>query len=429
MFSAERRKYPKTTDYGGRRSFVSEQPRDNKAHRGPQQGGEAGSATSGGLLGTLDPDEPSSRAGLSGAFEHHDVSPETAARQKRRSRASLATAIALFIAALLIVVAVLGSAFGLFERKDYNGAGDQDVNVTVGEGQSTGQIANSLESQDVVANAGYFVETFQERYPEDFIQPGDYQLKTHMSSDAVIDVMMERGEASHYAAVAQTQRIDDTFQTLSESTGLDKSEFEAFKEDTDRFAIPEEFPTLEGWLHPGEYRFPLDATAEQIIQEMVDRTKATLNNNEVPEDQWFRVITVASLVEFEGVPDIYPEVAGAIYNRIDRPNDETNGLIQSDASVTYGLDKRSYHVSDEEKRDKTNPYNTFAHPGLPVGPIGSPGDESIKAAANPDDNDYYYWVTVNLDTGETKFAENFEEHNRNVEQYQQWCSDNEGRCS
>ena len=83
----------------------------------------------------------------------------------------------------------------------------------------------------------------------------------------------------------------------------------------------------------------------------------------------------------------------------------------------------------EEKQDKSNGYNTFAHPGLPVGPIGSPGDDSIKAAANPDDNDYYYWVTVNLDTGETKFAENFEEHNRNVDEYQQWCADNEGRCS
>ena len=408
---------------------MSDQPRDSKANRGPEKGGADGSATSGGLLGTLESDDRGRRPGLSGAFEHHDVTPEAAARQKRRSRASLATAIALFAAAVLIVVAVLGSAFGLFERQDYRGEGDQEVNFTVGEGQSTGQIANSLQNEDIVANAGYFVETFQERYPEDFIQPGDYPLKTQMSSDAAIDVLMERGDASHYVAVPQTVRIDDTFQNLSESTGIDQSEFEALREDTERFGIPDEFPTLEGWLHPGEYRFPLDAGPEQIIQEMVDRTKATLNNNDVPEDQWFRVITVASLVEFEGVPDIYPEVAGAIYNRIDRPDDETNGLIQSDASVTYGLGKRSYHVSDEEKRDESNPYNTFAHPGLPVGPIGSPGDESINAAANPDENDYYYWVTVNLDSGETKFAENFEEHNRNVQEYQEWCSENEGRCT
>lgn len=408
---------------------MSEQPRDNKANRGPTDNGVSRAENSGGAVGTLESSDGAQRHGLSGAFEHHDVTPEMEARQKRRSLVSLIAAIALFIAALLIVVSVLGSAFGLFERKDYNGSGDEAVNFSVGDGQSTGQIAASLQSEDIVADAGYFVESFQDRYPEDYIQPGDYQLKTQMSSDAAIDVLMERDEATHYAAIDQTQRMGDTFQTLSESTGIEQSEFEAFEEDTDRFGIPGEFPTLEGWLHPGEYRFPLDYTPEQIIQEMVDRTKETLNNNDVPEDQWFRVVTVASLVEFEGVPDIYPEVAGAIYNRIDRPDEETNGFIQSDATVAYGLGKRSYHISDEEKQDKSNEYNTFAHPGLPAGPIGSPGDRSIDAAANPDDNDYYYWVTVNLDTGETKFAENFEEHSRNVEEYQQWCSENEGKCN
>ena len=60
--------------------------------------------------------------------------------------ASLATAIALFIAALVVVVAVLGSAFGLFERKDYRGSGDQDVTFSVADGSSTGQIAQDLQA-------------------------------------------------------------------------------------------------------------------------------------------------------------------------------------------------------------------------------------------------------------------------------------------
>ena len=87
------------------------------------------------------------------------------------------------------------------------------------------------------------------------------------------------------------------------------------------------------------------------------------------------------------------------------------------------------HLTDEEKRDKSNPYNTYANPGLPVGPIGSPSDDAIAAAANPEKNDYYYWVTVNLDTGETKFSKTYEEHQRYVQEYQQWCSDNPGKCS
>lgn len=402
---------------------MSEQPRDDQAGAGRQQ---AAPARGDSLLSA--PASPED-ARLAGAFEHHDVSPEQVLRRKRRSKASMATAIALFAAALLIVIAVLGSAFGLFERRDYHGAGDENVDFTVAEGQSTGQIATDLQSQQIVANASHFVSRFQKRYPEDFIQPGEYQLKTHMSSDTAIDALMERDEATHYAAIAQTQRMGATFDALSEATGIKKSEFEALSEDRAKFGIPEKFPTLEGWLHPGEYRFPLDATAEDVIRELVDRTRQTLKDNDVAEDRWFEVLTIGSIVEFEGNPEIYAQVAGAIDNRINNPGSETSGYIQSDATVTYGLGKYSYHITEQEKRDKSNPYNTYAHKGLPVGPIGSPGDGAIKAAAHPDDNDYYYWVTVNLDTGETKFSKTYEQHQRYVAQYQQWCSEHEDKCN
>lgn len=405
---------------GGRREFVSREPRETGTGDGQ------GHRSDGDVL-TSSNDAGESR--LAGAFEHHDVTPEQRQRRKVRSRASLATAIALFIAALVVVVAVLGSAFGLFERKDYRGSGDQDVTFSVADGSSTGQIAQDLQAQDIVANASHFVSTFQQRYPEQFIQPGEYQLKTRMSSDAAIDALMERGEATHYAAIPKTQRKGDTFAALSQATGIDKSEFEKLATDKAKFGIPDRFPDLEGWLHPGEYHFPLDATAEQILQEMVDRTKDTLSKNDVPEDRWFEVLTIGSIVEFEGTPQVYRSVAGAIENRINNPNGETSGFIQSDASVTYGLGKTTVHLTDEEKRDKSNPYNTYANPGLPVGPIGSPSDDAIAAAANPEKNDYYYWVTVNLDTGETKFSKTYEEHQRYVQEYQQWCSDNPGKCS
>ena len=148
----------------------------------------------------------------------------------------------------------------------------------------------------------------------------------------------------------------------------------------------------------------------------------------VAEEDEFEILTVASIVEFEGVPDIYDDVAGAIYNRLDNPDAGTGGLIQSDASVAYGLGETTVHISEEEKQDESNEYNTYANPGLPVGPIGSPSTEAIDAAANPAENDYYYWVTVNLDTGETKFASTLEEHAENVDEYQQWCSENEDKC-
>ncbi|MEX5295618.1 endolytic transglycosylase MltG [Kocuria sp. CPCC 205268] len=408
---------------------MSDDPYDQSASRRPEAPRES-SGGAGGLGSLLD--APSSReasSGLRGVFEHEELTPEQIRRRQRRGRVSLTTAIALFLLAALITVSVLGSTFGWFEIRDYRGDGKDPVTFSVAEGATTGQIAAALQEQGIVADAGTFIETYQEEHAEEFIQPGEYELRTEMSSESAVDALMEEDEATHYAAVNRTLRMSDVFGVLSESTGIPVSEFEAYEQDTQTFGIPDRFPTLEGWLHPGEYRFPLDATAEEILRDMVERTRATLEDNGVSgEDRIFEVLTIGSIIEFEVQPEHYDVVAGAIQNRLDNPDGETSGFIQSDASVTYGLDRRSYDFTEEERRDESNRYNTFANPGLPVGPIGSPGDAAIAAAADPQENDYYFWVTVNLDTGETKFSETYAQHLEYVEEYNQWCSENEGRC-
>lgn len=404
---------------------MSDDPYDQSAPRRPEAPHDSSGGSLRGLL-----DAPASRqTGGSGVFEHEELTPEQIRRRKRRGRASLTTAVALFLLAALITVSVLGSTFGWFEVRDYRGDGKDPVTFSVSEGATTGQIAVALEQQGIVADSQTFIETYQEDHAEQFIQPGEYELRTEMSSEAVVGALMEEDEATHYAAVAQTLRMTEVFEILSKSTGLPVAEFEAFREDTATFGIPDRFPTLEGWLHPGEYRFPLDATAEEVLQAMVDRTQETLDENGITEeDRVFEVLTIGSIIEFEVQPEHYDVVAGAIENRLQNPEGETAGFIQSDASVTYGLGRKSFDFSDEERRDTSNEYNTFANPGLPVGPIGSPGDAAMKAAADPQENDYYFWVTVNLDTGETKFAETYAEHLGYVEEYNQWCSENEGRC-
>ena len=101
----------------------------------------------------------------------------------------------------------------------------------------------------------------------------------------------------------------------------------------------------------------------------------------------YDVVTVASIVQAEGGQAEYGDVAGAIYNRLKPNNTETNGLIQSDATVTYGLGIKSFHIDEAQKADKSNPYNTYANQGLPAGPIGSPGKTAIDAAAKPKTNE------------------------------------------
>ena len=97
--------------------------------------------------------------------------------------------------------------------------------------------------------------------------------------------------------------------------------------------------------------------------------------------------------------------------------DETGGLLQIDATVNYAFGRDLGLSLTEEDLDVDSPYNTRKVPGLPPGPIESPGDAAIEAATNPADGDWLYYVTVNLDTGETKFTGDYDEFLRfkNVE--------------
>jgi UPF0755 protein len=137
---------------------------------------------------------------------------------------------------------------------------------------------------------------------------------------------------------------------------------------------------------------------------------------------------VASIVEGEaGVAD-RGKVARDVENRLDNPTGPTVGLLQMDSTVNFALQKRGNLTKAEYDSAKSNPYDTYAHKGLPPGPISSPGAAAIEAAANPTEGPWFYFVTVNYDTGETLFATTQAEHDRNNAQRQAWCEENKPKC-
>ncbi len=358
--------------------------------------------------------------------------PSREKQRRRRRRTIVMLVVLVFFAGVVFGLTMfLRDLLGMNEIKDYEGAGTGSVSFTVAEGDGPLVIGNKLESADIVATSKEFVNTFQTESAGREIQPGSYEMKQQMSSSAALEALLgEQGEAVHYAAVARDLRQYEVFEILSTSTGIPLAEFEALAENPQAFGLPEAAVSLEGYLHPGEYRFPLDQDATSIVTEMVDSTFTTLENAGItdPAEQ-YRILTKASIIQAEAGEADYAKVAGAIQNRLREDNVETSGLIQSDATVTYGLNRKSYDLTPEEKADKSNPYNTYANPGLPVGPIGSPSTEAVEAAANPADVPFYYWVTVNLDTGQTEFSSTLAEHAKYVAQYQEWCSTQKpGRC-
>jgi UPF0755 protein len=157
---------------------------------------------------------------------------------------------------------------------------------------------------------------------------------------------------------------------------------------------------------------------------MVSHQVSRLTELGVPEDEWQSVLIRASIVEREvTTADDMARVATVITNRLS-DDSETNQLLGMDSTVLYGLGESSGIPTTAQTQDTDNRYNTYVHTGLPPTPIGSPGDTAINAVLNPAEGDWQYFVTINLDTGETLFANTLEEHNENVQLLREWQSEN-----
>jgi UPF0755 protein len=135
-------------------------------------------------------------------------------------------------------------------------------------------------------------------------------------------------------------------------------------------------------------------------------------------------VIVASIIEKEvRRPEDRAKAARVIYNRL------ANRMpLQMDSTVHYAVNKSDKVTTTPADRASSSPYNTYRHVGLPPGPIAAPGKAALQAAANPTPGNWKFFVTVNPDTGATKFATTMAEHDRYVQEFQKWCSTHPGRC-
>lgn len=173
--------------------------------------------------------------------------------------------------------------------------------------------------------------------------------------------------------------------------------------------------SLEGYLFPDTYRFGPKEKLPQIAATMVKRFRTAASQIGLSHDV-HQVVTLASLVERETALDNErPLVASVFENRLDKQMP-----LMTDPSVIYGLElegqwRGTIYASDLQRN---TPYNTYRHPGLPPGPIANPGMKSLKAALQPAQTNYLYFVAAGDNPqGKSLFAATLEEHNRNVAGY------------
>lgn len=348
--------------------------------------------------------------------------------RKRRRTLIMLTSFGVFLGLLVIVGLGVSQLVG-WTNNDYPGPGGEEVQFEVNPGEGAIVIGNRLVEQDIVASTGAFRDAVEASDASSDIQPGEYTLRYEMPArDAASILLREDAEGMHYVYVNSGHRIDDVFETIAEQTNYSVEEIEEAA-DPAEFGLPEDATSLEGYVAVGEYHFPVGASLQEILEQMIEPTMEEFDRLgiEDPEEQ-YRAVTIASILEAEARADDFPEVAGIIENRLDRSNPETNGYLQIDATVIYGMGVRQLQFSAEDRQDESNPYNTYAHPGLPPGPIGAPSIEALDAAAEPQETDNYYWITTNIETGETKFSETLEQHQEYQQEYRAYCEDNPEIC-
>lgn len=359
-------------------------------------------------------------------------------RQRKRRRHWLTS---LVIVITLAAVGVLGyKAIGIMRdasaqathAEDYKGNGEGEVTVTIPEGASGLDIGDLLQEKGVVASGKAFTNAVKNNPKGNTIQPGTYKLKKKMSANAALQALLDpetKGDHTLTVSAGHTKQI--VKDRLKQVGNFTDEQIEAAFADTAGIGLPAEAGgNVEGWLAPGTYDVTEKATPKDLVKQMVSRTVTQLKDLKVPKEDYHAVLTKASIIERE-VNDsrYYGQVARVIENRLAQTSGETHGLLQMDSTVQYGLGRFGGIPNSTELADSNNAYNTYVHQGLPPGPIGSPSEEAIKAVLNPPAGSWLYFVTVNLETGETLFSSTSEEQKANTKKLDEYCKKNEEICN
>ncbi|MBO3151402.1 endolytic transglycosylase MltG [Dermatophilus congolensis] len=333
------------------------------------------------------------------------------------------------VAVLLLVATVtLGTTvYRAFSTPDYDGEGTGSVNIVVAPGQSGSQIGNTLEKEGVVKSARAFIKAL-ENNPGKEIQPGTYALAKEMSADSALEKMRSTGRAVHRVTIREGLWKAQVFEELAKVTNHKPADYAAVEKQNESDPSILKLPAsakgnVEGYLFPATYEFDPGTTPAQQLRQMVNHTLEQLKNLGVQEADAERMITLASIVEAEArLNEDRPKVARVILNRLAKPM-----RLQLDSTVSYGVQNRSITTTDAERANK-NPYNTYVNDGLPAGPIGNPGAQSIKAAIQPAEGPWLYFVAIDPVKGTTVFSNTKAEHDNAVRQFQQWCQQHPGTC-
>lgn len=323
----------------------------------------------------------------------------------------------LFIAADFSAIIALG-AFVYYVSQPFNAAEPVSKTIIVGKGLGVRDIGERLAEEGIIHDDLSF--TFYAMLSGNIgaLQAGVYELDSALSVKEIVRILTG-GEVSEFIEVVIPEGFNSNKIALrlasqgvikNQRSFLDEVQItseEAYERFGYEFLKDVDAHTLEGFLFPDTYEFRLNSDSRIAVDAMLfnfgQRTEELFKDVEDP----YEILIIASLLQRE-VPteEDMRLVAGVIQNRL-----KIDMLLQIDATLIF-VTGRLITAADKQLN---SPYNTYLYQGLPPGPIASPGLKALRAALNPEPNDYIFYVSGR--DGTTHFAETLAEHNANVAQY------------
>ena len=330
-----------------------------------------------------------------------------------------------FAIIVLIILLAAGAVAGYLWysiEKPFGAFPPEGIFVEIPHGASRRAAAQLLEKEGVIRSAIAF-ELYARRHPKRTPAAGEYFFDHPLTGKDVFWKLANGEVFQQPFTVREGQTMYDIARALEAAKIMPADDF--LKAAGDPALISDIAPhatTLEGFLFPATYELPHHPAAADVTRMMVRKFRETIKQIYAEDPApgvparstpLLSTVTLASLVERETPkPDERPLVASVYDNRL-----KNRMLLQCDPTVIYALEQTGRYKGTLTLKDLhiDSPYNTYVHAGLPPGPIGNPGEASLRAALDPAQTEFLYFV-ANTEGGHF-FASTLAEHNKNVAKY------------
>ncbi len=289
--------------------------------------------------------------------------------------------------------------------------------IVIPDGSTFQQVAALLERERLIKSRSAFVLLARSQSADRKIHAGEYELNAGMIPAEILSKLLSGQVVLHPVTVPEGYTMVQIAEVFAQHGLGEPQEFVRLAKDRTFIAsLGIKAETLEGYLYPDTYKFPRGTKTKDVIAAMVEHLRQVYGPELQARAQQLgmtqhEVLTLASVIEKEtGAHGEREEISAVFHNRLKK-----HIPLQSDPTVIYGLPAFDGNI---HKKDLSypSPYNTYRVPGLPPGPIASPGIQAIRAALFPSGSRALYFVSKN--DGTHQFSATLTEHNQAVEKYQ-----------